>query len=423
MATIHRRRNGSNELVWELSHGTGNDRQRLVVGRTREEAQEALNQFNRQLAMHGEAPSDDTVESVIGQYATFLKTNRRLRTVARYMRVLRTFYECFLTPAFPDVQRLRQLRPMHLEEYKRRRAEGEITEATTAHERAREQELRLEVAQSAKVGTTKERRARFGWLGRHGIKTNVAPRTVNYELRVLFTFFLWAIKRNHLFINPVALVERFRLPKRVLPKFMTTEQLKKFFGACDEDERRLFMSILLSGMRKGEAEHLTWSDISFELGVIFIQEKPEFDWKPKTDERLIPISPMLRELLVIQYANRTSELLVFANRAGNRDTHMLTRLKNVCKRAGIRSSTVHALRHSFGAHLRMAGVSLADIGDLLGHKDLATTQIYAKVQQEHLRTMVSKLKPLVGEVDGGKPHTRRLLESKSVTTPGDDSKQ
>ena len=50
--------------------------------------------------------------------------------------------------------------------------------------------------------------------------------------------------------------------------------------------------------------------------------------------------------------------------------------------------TVHALRHSFGAHLRMAGVNLADIADLLGHKDLATTQIYAKVQQEHLRSIV-----------------------------------
>ena len=421
MATIHRRRNGSNELVWELAHGTGKDRQRLVVGRTREEAQEALNQFNRQLALHGKAPSDDTVESVIGQYAAFLKTNRRPRTVARYMRVLRTFHECFLNPVFPDVQRLRQLRPMHLEEYKRRRAEGDIAEATRADERAREQELRLEVAQGAKVGTPKERRARFGWLGRRGIRAKVSPRTINYELRVLFTFFLWCIKRNHLFINPAAMVERFHLPKRVLPKFMTTEQLKKFFGACDEDERRLFMSILLSGMRKGEVEHLTWSDISFELGVIFIQEKPQFDWKPKTDERLIPISPMLRELLIIQHAKRTSDLLVFANSAGNRDTHMLTRLKNVCKRAGIRPSTVHALRHSFGAHLRMAGVSLADIGDLLGHKDLATTQIYAKVQQEHLRTMVSKLKPLVGAVDGRKSETR-LLPEPSASTRDDNTK-
>jgi len=421
MATIHKRRLVSGEVVWELTHGTGANRQRFTAGQTREEAQEVLNQFNRQLALHGEAPQDGSVTSIIGEYAQFLKTNRRPHTVSRYLRVLKTFHECYLKPVFPDVDRMRQLRPLHLEEYKRRRAEGEISEAKSQDEAAREHGLRLELARGAKNGTAKERRAKFGWLGRHGIRTKVSPRTINYELRVLFTFFHWAIKRNHLFINPAAPVERFRLPKRALPKFMTTEELKKFFGACDENERRLFMSILLTGMRKGEVEHLTWSDISFELGVIFIQEKPEFEWKPKTDERIIPISPMLQELLLQQYAKRTSDLLVFGNTAGNRDTYMLDRLKNICQRAGIRSSTVHALRHSFGAHLRMAGVSLADIGDLLGHKDLATTQIYAKVQQEHLRAMVSKLNSLVGEVEGGESRSRRLLEPTSITTASDDT--
>ena len=43
----------------------------------------------------------------------------------------------------------------------------------------------------------------------------------------------------------------------------------------------------------------------------------------------------------------------------------------------------------------MAGANLADIADLLGHKDVATTQIYAKVQQEHLRTVIGKLTGLV----------------------------
>jgi hypothetical protein len=61
----------------------------------------------------------------------------------------------------------------------------------------------------------------------------------------------------------------------------------------------------------------------------------------------------------------------------------------------------------------MAGANLADIGDLLGHKDLATTQIYAKVQQDHLRSVVSKLQPLVGEA------VRRDDEPKSLTDGSD----
>ncbi len=117
---------------------------------------------------------------------------------------------------------------------------------------------------------------------------------------------------------------------------------------------------------------------------------------------------MLRDVLLQQYAFRRSDRLVFANEAGSRDTHILERLKATCRRAGIKSSTVHALRHSFGAHLRMAGASLADIGDLLGHKDLATTQIYAKVQQEHLRGVITKLTPLAGAVGPTRPSARQL---------------
>jgi integrase len=67
---------------------------------------------------------------------------------------------------------------------------------------------------------------------------------------------------------------------------MTSEELRKFFEACDVEQRRIFSTMLLSGMRKGELEHLTWDDIHFELGIIFIQAKE--GWHPKTDERINP---------------------------------------------------------------------------------------------------------------------------------------
>jgi len=141
------------------------------------------------------------------------------------------------------------------------------------------------------------------------------------------------------------------------------------------------------------------------LAIILIREKE--GWRPKTDERVIPISPMLGQILLAQWQNRTSSRWVFPNEAGNVDTHILERLKAICKRAGVPSSTVHSLRHSFGAHLRMAGVSLADIADLMGHKDLATTQIYAKVLQEHLRAAVGRLSPLLDERDPADEHQPR----------------
>jgi hypothetical protein len=79
--------------------------------------------------------------------------------------------------------------------------------------------------------------------------------------------------------------------------------------------------------------------------------------------------------------------------------HLLEKLKKICRKARITPSaaTLHALRHPFGSHLRMAGVPLANIADLMGHKDLATTQIYAKLEVEHLREAVSRLSSLVPE--------------------------
>jgi integrase len=369
-----------------------------VAGRNRQEAQEVLNQFNRQLALHGDAPADDSVVAVLGQYLTFLRSNRRPSTYRRYARVLRTFCQCFIEVQHPDVKTIQQIKPMHIEEYKGKRANGGVSELADETVERREAELRRTLAEHPTAASRHEN-AKYGWLGRKRLRAAVAARTINYELRVLSTFFRWAVGRNYLLADPAVAVARLRIAKRALPKFLSTEQLTKVFNVCDEAERRLFMTIVLTGMRKGEVEHLTWADINFDMGVIFIQEKPQWHWKPKTDERLIPISPSLREILLRQYADRRDDGLVFPNKEGNIDIHILQKFQNVCRRAGIGHANVHALRHSFGAHLRMAGVSLADIADLLGHKDLATTQIYARVHQEHLRSVIAKLAPVVTEPD------------------------
>ena len=60
--------------------------------------------------------------------------------------------------------------------------------------------------------------------------------------------------------------------------------------------------MLLTGMRKGELENLTWNDVHFELAIIFIQPKEE--WNPKSDERIIPISPVLHQILSEQRERR-----------------------------------------------------------------------------------------------------------------------
>jgi len=423
VANIHKRELRSGKVVWELTHGRSPNRVRFIAGKTKEEAESTLALFKRQLVLHGAAPEHLTVADAVKQYREHLALNRSPATARRYERVLATFAACYLPQFHPEVKLLRDVKPHHLEEYKRQRVEGQITEApeTISADATKEEELRKTLASHSEA-ETRDENARYGWLGRKRLKRVVTKKTVNYELETLRTFFLWSIKRNYLFVNPMQHVERFRLPKRSLPKFMTTEELKRFFAACDPWERRVFSILFLSGMRRGEMENLEWTDVRFDLGVILIQAKES--WRPKTDERVIPMSPELREVLLEEYGSRRSDRWVAANREGGQETHLLPKLKKICRKAGIKpaAATVHALRHSFGAHLRMAGVPLANIADLMGHRDLATTQIYAKVQIDHLRDAVSRLSPILSDVSlkcvtpgvSGEREGRKLLKESDL---------
>src|SRR5690606_2706481 len=102
------------------------------------------------------------------------------------------------------IVRLRQVTPAHLEEYKLRRLNGRIHEVDDDGERKREAQLRSELGQRS---SSRQANAKFGWLGRKRLKPSIAPRTVNYELQVLRTFFQWAVRRNHLIANPASIIE------------------------------------------------------------------------------------------------------------------------------------------------------------------------------------------------------------------------
>jgi len=430
MASIHKKKQTSGKVVWELTHGKGAARVRFVAGKTKEEAEATLRLFERQLGVHGRSPEVLSLQEAVASYEEFLSVNRSHSTARRYGRVLRTFAHCFLGAHHPAVSNLRDVKPYHLEEYKKGRLLGEILEVEEDLER--EKRLREELRANPTAPSCRAN-AKYGWLGRKRLKRTITRKTVNYELETLATFFRWAVKQNLLFANPAESVERFRLPKRSLPKFMTADELRLFFSACDPWEGRVFSILFLSGMRRGELVNLEWSDVRFDLGVILIREKE--GWRPKTDERVIPLTPALETLFREHGKERRSARWVVANRAGNQETHLLPKLKKICRRAGITpaAATLHALRHSFGSHLRMAGVPLANIADLMGHKDLATTQIYAKVEMTQLRDAVSRLSPLVSTGDAepvslvcvtSAPLTprgrRKLLKEKSLEAGNPD---
>lgn len=154
---------------------------------------------------------------------------------------------------------------------------------------------------------------------------------------------------------------RFTSERSILPPI--GKELRGFFAAaCAPWEERIFKIFLLSGMRRGELENLEWTDVRLDLGLIVIQAKTSGSRRPASGSFRSHRSTLTCSFSI--YRERRSDRWVAANRAGNRDTHLLGKLKKICRKAGIApaASTVHALRHSFAAHLRMAGVSLETPG-------------------------------------------------------------
>jgi integrase/recombinase XerD len=195
--------------------------------------------------------------------------------------------------------------------------------------------------------------------------------------------------------------------RRPLPKILSCNDLEAMLAIAGEDQTPAGLRLTLivemlygGGLRVSELAGLTLAAVRTKESFIRITGKGN-------KERLSPLSPAAREALDAYLAVRAS--FVPANDKNNRylfasrgEDGFLTRrrfhqlLKALAIKCGIDPAKVspHVLRHAFATHLVEGGADLRSVQTLLGHADIATTQIYTHVARDHLTKVMRAAHPL-----------------------------
>lgn len=230
-------------------------------------------------------------------------------------------------------------------------------------------------------------------------KENKSPSTVARYIASIKRFFAYLISIKEASENPA---EGIRPPKRdkTLPEILTTEEVSKFLeqpsGSDPKSVRDKAMLELLyaTGSRVSELIDLNVDDVNLKIGYVRCRKHSE--------ERIIPIgrmalSAMENYLTVIRgQVAAPEDKALFVNMSGTRMTRQgfWKIVKYYAERAGIEKQiTPHTLRHSFAAHLLENGADLHSIQSMLGHSDISSTQVYAKLINNKLRDVYAKAHP------------------------------
>ena len=232
-------------------------------------------------------------------------------------------------------------------------------------------------------------------------KTVQSEATQARVLAGIHAWFRFLLYKDYIVQDPSELLEGPRKSKH-LPTVLSLEEVNRMMEAIDlssnEGHRNRAMMEMLygSGLRVSELVNLQLSKIYLSEHYMLIEGKG-------SKQRLVPISPVAEEWFGYWMHERAtwplkpeSRDIAFVNRYGRPLTRAMvfTIVRRLCAEAGItKTVSPHTLRHSFATHLLQNGADLRVIQQLLGHEDLATTEIYTHLDIQDLRQAVLQCHP------------------------------
>ena len=232
----------------------------------------------------------------------------------------------------------------------------------------------------------------------HLKEKGLVNRSINRMISTLRTFYKYCLRENLIEKTPMTGIKALKQPK-ALVKFVTETDINKVSFGDEADfatvrDHLLFELLYQTGMRQAELRGLKDGDID-KMGMqVKIHGK-------RNKDRLVPLS---REMIALinqyqilrdaTFTDKADRLLLNDKGEEMSPSYVYNKVHHLLEGVtSLKQKSPHVLRHTFATHLLDEGASLVAIQKLLGHQDLATTQIYAHNTIEQLKKIHKQAHP------------------------------
>jgi len=232
-------------------------------------------------------------------------------------------------------------------------------------------------------------------------EAGLAPRSIARHLTTLRNFYQFLVAQERVAADPTA---NLPLPRqwKTLPKNLSREEVTRLIEAPEIDrpsrirDRAMLELLYASGLRVTELCRVGAGDLNQDLGVVRVNGKGGKErMVPVGKHALAAIAGYCSSARPALLKGRSSRYLFVTARGGPMTRQGFWKLiKGYGRKSGLfQRLSPHSVRHSFATHLLEGGADLRSVQTMLGHADIATTQVYTHVMQSRLRRTVEEHHP------------------------------
>jgi integrase/recombinase XerC len=234
-------------------------------------------------------------------------------------------------------------------------------------------------------------------------RRGLSPKSLQRRLSACRSFYRWLLKNGRIAASPAAALRAPKAPRK-LPQVLDADEAKALVEVPTEvplglRDRALLELFYSSGLRLAELCGLRWRDLQLDDGLVTVLGKG-------SKQRSVPVGSHARNALAAWRTAQdpaSTDTPVFPGRNGPITPRAVQlRLRLLAQRQGLfKRVHPHLLRHSFASHVLESSGDLRGVQELLGHADIATTQIYTHLDFQHLAKVYDAAHPRARRKPGG----------------------